>query len=52
MPVLIFGVAASTAVVYDMAAFRTPFLLTLAMTLAAAAISPIATAAALRNGID
>lgn len=52
VPVLIFGVAASTAVVYDMAAFRTPFLLTLAMTLAAAAISPIATAAALRNGID
>ena len=52
VPVLIFGVAASTAVVYDLAAFRTPFLLTLAMTLAAAAISPIATAAALRNGID
>ena len=52
VPVLIFGVAASTAVVYDMAAFRTPFLLTLAMTLAAAAISPIATAAALRNGLD
>ena len=52
VPVLIFGVAASTAVVYDMAAFRTPFLLTLAMTLAAAPISPIATAAALRNGID
>ena len=52
VPVLIFGVAASTAVVYDLAAFRTPFLLTLAMTLAAAAISPIATAAALRNGLD
>ena len=52
VPVLIFGVAASTAVAYDVAAFRTPFLLTLAMTLAAAAISPIATAAALRNGID
>ena len=52
VPVLIFGVAASTAVAYDVAAFRTPFLLTLAMTRAAAAISPIATAAALRNGID
>ncbi|WP_026783824.1 heme exporter protein CcmB [Pleomorphomonas koreensis] len=52
VPVLIFGVAASTAVAYDVAAFRTPFLLTLAMTLSAAAISPIATAAALRNGID
>lgn len=52
VPVLIFGVAAATAVAYDPGAFRTPFLLTVALTLAAAAISPIATAAALRNGLD
>lgn len=52
VPVLIFGVAAATAVAYDPAAFRTPFLLTVALTLTAAAISPIATAAALRNGLD
>ncbi|WP_370678187.1 heme exporter protein CcmB [Pleomorphomonas sp. PLEO] len=52
VPILIFGVAASTAVAYDPAAFRTPFLLIVAVTLTAAAISPIATAAALRNGLD
>lgn len=52
VPVLIFGVAAATAVAYEPAAFRTPFLLTVALTLMAAAISPIATAAALRNGLD
>ena len=52
VPVLIFGVAAATAVAYDPAAFRMPFLLTVALTLVAAAISPIATAAALRNGLD
>ncbi len=52
VPVLIFAVAAATAVAYDPAAFRTPFLLVVAMTLTAAAISPIATAAALRNGLD
>jgi len=52
VPVLIFGVAAATAVAYDPAAFRTPFLLIVAVTLTAAAISPIATAAALRNGLD
>lgn len=52
VPVLIFGVAAATAVAYDPAAFRTPFLLLVALTLVAAAISPIATAAALRNGLD
>jgi heme exporter protein B len=52
VPVLIFGVAAATAVAYDAAAFRTPFLLLVAMTLVSAAIAPIATAAALRNGLD
>lgn len=52
VPVLIFGVAAASAVAYDIAGFRTPFLLLAAMTLTAAAISPVATAAALRNGLD
>lgn len=52
VPVLIFGVAAATAVAFDAAAVRAPFLLLCALTLAAAAISPVATAAALRNGID
>ncbi len=52
VPVLIFGVAAANAVAFDPAAFRTPFLLIVALTLTAAAISPIATAAALRNGLD
>lgn len=52
VPVLIFGVSAATAVVFDVAAFRSPFLMLMALTLTAAAISPIATAAALRNGTD
>jgi heme exporter protein B len=52
VPVLIFGVSAATAVAFDVAAFRSPFLMLTALTLTAAAISPIATAAALRNGTD
>lgn len=52
VPVLIFGVSAATAVAFDVAAFRSPFLMLLALTLTAAATSPIATAAALRNGTD
>ncbi len=52
VPVLIFGVAAANAVAYDSGAFRTPFSLLAALTLVAAAISPIATASALRNGLD
>ncbi|WP_237152893.1 heme exporter protein CcmB [Oryzibacter oryziterrae] len=52
VPVLIFGVSASNAVAFDPAAFRTPFLLLAAVSLVAAVISPIATAAALRNGLD
>ena len=52
VPVLIFGVSAATAVAFDIAAFRSPFLMLVALTLTAAAISPIATAAALRNGTD
>ncbi len=52
VPVLIFGVSAATAVAFDVAAFRSPFLMLVALTLTAAAICPIATAAALRNGTD
>jgi heme exporter protein B len=52
VPVMIFGVSAATAVVYDLAAFRTPFLLLAAVTLVAAVVSPLATAAALRHGLD
>lgn len=52
VPVVIFGVSAATAVLYDAAGFRTPFLLLVAVSLVAAAIAPIATAAALRGGLD
>jgi heme exporter protein B len=52
VPVLIFGVSAANAVAFNPAAFRTPFLLLAAVSLIAAVISPIATAAALRNGLD
>lgn len=52
IPVLIFGVSAATAVVFDPAGFRTPFLLLAAVSLVAAAVSPLATAAALRSGLD
>ena len=52
IPVLIFGVSAATAVVFDPAGFRTPFLLLAAVSLVAAGVSPLATAAALRSGLD
>jgi heme exporter protein B len=52
IPVLIFGVSASVAVVFDPDAFRTPFLLLSAVSLIAAVVGPIATAAALRGGLD
>ena len=42
----------NTAVVFDPAGFRTPFLLLAAVSLVAAAVSPLATAAALRSGLD
>lgn len=52
VPVLIFGVSASTAVVIDPAGFRTPFLLLAAVSLVAAVVGPVATAASLRGGVD
>ena len=52
IPVLIFGVSASTAVLIDPAGFRTPFLLLSAVSLVAALVGPVATAAALRGGLD
>ncbi|BBE73400.1 heme exporter protein CcmB [Oharaeibacter diazotrophicus] len=52
IPVLIFGVSASVAVAFDPAAFRTPFLLLTAVSLVAAVVGPVATAAALRGGLD
>ncbi len=52
IPVLIFGVSASTAVVFDPAGFRAPFLLLAAVSLLAAVVGPVATAASLRGGLD
>lgn len=52
VPVVIFGVAAADAARFDPAAMATPTLLLVAVTLVAAVISPIATAAALRSGLD
>jgi heme exporter protein B len=52
IPVLIFGVSASTAILFDPAAFRTPFLLLAAVSLVAAVVGPVATAASLRGGLD
>ena len=52
VPVLIFGVAAANAVTFDADAFRTPFLLLVAVSLVAAVVGPIATAAALKGGLD
>lgn len=52
IPVLIFGVSAATAVTFDADAFFTPFVLLCAVSLVAAVVGPIATAAALRGGVD
>jgi len=52
IPVLIFGVSASVAVAFDPDAFRTPFMLLSAVSLVAAVVGPVATAAALRGGLD
>ncbi|WP_181703432.1 heme exporter protein CcmB [Chthonobacter albigriseus] len=52
IPVLIFGVAASTSVLLDPAGFFTPFLLLAAVSLMAGVVGPIAAAAALRGGLD
>jgi heme exporter protein B len=52
IPVLIFGVAASNAAVVGPIPFGTPFTILCALTLMSAVIGPIATAAALRQGLD
>ncbi|WP_181705102.1 heme exporter protein CcmB [Chthonobacter rhizosphaerae] len=52
IPVLIFGVSASTAVAFDPAGFHTPFYLLCAVSLLAAVTGPVAAAAALRGGLD
>jgi heme exporter protein B len=52
VPVLIFGVSAATAVTFDPAGFRTPFLLLAAVSLVAALVGTIATASSLRGGLD
>ncbi len=52
IPVLIFGVSAASAPALPPAPFLTPFLLLGAVTLFTLVLAPIATAAALRSGID
>lgn len=52
IPVLIFGVAATTGAVSDPEPFRSPFLLLCAVTLVALALAPAAAAAALRQGLE
>jgi heme exporter protein B len=49
VPVLIFGVSAANAAITGPTPFGTPFLLLLAVTLAALAVCPVAAAAAIRN---
>lgn len=49
VPIVIFGVAAANAAVTGPTPFGTPFLLLLAVTLAALAVCPLAAAAAIRN---
>jgi heme exporter protein B len=50
LPVLIFGVSATNAVVVGGLPFRTPFLILCALSLGALALAPFAAAAALRAG--
>ncbi|MDQ3559908.1 MAG: heme exporter protein CcmB [Pseudomonadota bacterium] len=52
VPVLIFGVAATTGAVSDPEPFLSPFLLLAAATLAALALAPFAAAAALRQALE
>jgi len=52
VPVLIFGVAATNGAIQDPDPFLAPFLLLAALSFAAAALAPIAGAAALRLGLD
>jgi heme exporter protein B len=52
VPVLIFGVAASTAAVTGPVPFGTPFTVLVALTLFGVVLGPFAAAAALRHGLD
>jgi heme exporter protein B len=52
IPVLIFGVAATNGAVADPDPFLAPFLVVCAISLAAAALAPLAGAAALRLGLE
>jgi len=52
IPVLIFGVSAADAAIHDPVPFMTPFLILCSLTLIAAVIGPIASAAALRFASD
>ncbi|KZM51010.1 heme exporter protein CcmB [Labrenzia sp. OB1] len=52
IPVLIFGVSSADAAIHDPVPFLTPFLILCALSLIAAVIGPIASAAALRFAAD
>ncbi|MCL4140418.1 UNVERIFIED_CONTAM: hypothetical protein GTU68_052566 [Idotea baltica] len=52
IPVLIFGVSAADAAIHDPVPFLTPFLVLCALSLIAAVIGPVASAAALRFAAD
>lgn len=52
VPVLIFGVAAASAEPGGLVPFMTPFLILCGLTLVAVALTPFATAAALRHGAE
>lgn len=52
IPVLIFGVSSADAAIHDPVPFLTPFLIMCALTLIAAVVGPIASAAALRFSAD
>ena len=52
VPVLIFGVLATTGAIDDPAPFLSPFLLLCAATLATLALAPVTAAAALRQALD
>jgi heme exporter protein B len=52
IPVLIFGVAASNAVLTTPTTFGTPFMVLCALTLISIVVGPFAAAAALRHGLE
>jgi heme exporter protein B len=52
VPILIFGVSATTAAIMEPAPFLTPFLILCGLALASMVIGPIAAAAALKHGLE